>query len=253
MQKRRLGSTDIEVSVIGLGTVKFGRNQGVKYPTAFSLPSDQQLRNLLTEASNLGINLLDTAPAYGQSEERLGKLLVGERERWIISTKVGEEFVDGESHFDFSANAIQKSVERSLRRLQTDYLDILLVHSNGDDVKLIEQENIFARLIELKQQGKIRAFGMSTKTIDGGLLTIDQADVAMVTFNPRQQEEHVVIDHAYSKQKGILVKKAFGGGYLATSTPIKNILHFVFSKPGVTSIVIGTINIQHLCENLAFL
>ena len=70
--RRMLGNTGIEVSIISLGTVKFGRNQGVKYPKLFNLPTDAEIAALLHDAKQLGINLLDTAPAYGKSEERLG-------------------------------------------------------------------------------------------------------------------------------------------------------------------------------------
>ena len=102
LRKCRLGQTSLDVSILGLGTVKFGRNQGVKYPNSFSLPSDKELSHLLSLAADVGINLLDTAPAYGMSEERLGHLLQGQRHQWIISTKVGEEFIQGQSYFDFS-------------------------------------------------------------------------------------------------------------------------------------------------------
>ena len=71
-------------------TVKLGRNDGVKYPEPFSIPDDKEAHALLAAAKSLGINLIDTAPAYGTSEERLGTLLAGEREDWIICTKVGE-------------------------------------------------------------------------------------------------------------------------------------------------------------------
>ena len=154
MQKRCLSQTGIEVSVVGLGTVKFGRNQGVKYPTAFELPSDDEIVLLLNTARDLGINFLDTAPAYGLSEERLGKL-IDKREDWIIASKAGEEFTNGESQFDFSADALIKSVHRSLQRLKTDYLDILLIHSNGDDERIINEDQVFATLQTLKQAGKV--------------------------------------------------------------------------------------------------
>src|SRR3990167_1121694 len=98
MKKMQLGNTGMQVSALGLGTVKFGRNQQVKYPEAFVLPSDQEILNLLACAQDLGINLLDTAPSYGSSEERLGRLLKGQRKNWILSTKVGEEFVNAASH-----------------------------------------------------------------------------------------------------------------------------------------------------------
>src|SRR5690606_24883839 len=81
---RPLGSTGLTVSPLGLGTVKIGRNQGVKYPSGFELPTDQQVRGLLAQARDLGINLLDTAPAYGLSEQRLGPLLQGQRQEWVL-------------------------------------------------------------------------------------------------------------------------------------------------------------------------
>jgi len=75
--RRALGATGLEVSALGLGTVKFGRNTGVKYPAGFELPSAAEIGELLAVARDLGINLLDTAPAYGSSEERIGKSVGG--------------------------------------------------------------------------------------------------------------------------------------------------------------------------------
>src|SRR3989338_2703121 len=138
MPKISLGSSGMLVSRIGLGTVKLGRNQSVHYPAHFELPSDREINELLFLTQELGINLLDTAPAYGSSEERLGKLLKEKR----------------------------------------------------------------------KQAGLIRAYGMSTKTVAGGMLAVDQVDVVMVTYNPIQTEEQSVIAYAQQKNKGILIKKA---------------------------------------------
>lgn len=266
MQKRCLGQTNIEVSRIGLGTVKFGRNQGVKFPEHYELPSMAALDELLGNAFDLGINLIDTAPAYGESETRLGSLLKNKREKWIISTKVGEEFINningdgGESFFNFTPLHIKKSIDESLKRLATDYLDIVLVHSNGDDVHLIENENVFATLAAIKQEGKIRAFGMSTKTITGGLQTIALADVVMVTYNPLYRDEHEVIAYAHQQQKGVLIKKAFASGHLAdavnpadSANPYAQALQLILAEPGVTSVIIGTINAKHLQENVRFL
>jgi aryl-alcohol dehydrogenase-like predicted oxidoreductase len=252
LQTRRLGQTDIAVSPLGLGTVKFGRNQGVKYPQAFALPSDKEIKTLLSLAKDSGINLLDTAPAYGESENRLGTLL-SSRHDWIICTKAGETFHQGESQFDFSQQAIVQSVEQSLKRLRTDYLDILLIHSNGDDEHLIKEENIFDALAVLKQAGKIRAYGMSTKTVVGGLLTIDQADLAMVTYHPNYTDERDVILAAQKKQKGIFIKKAFASGHLQSfgaENPVKASLEFILKEPGVTSVIVGTVNPAHLKESV---
>lgn len=249
MQRRRLGQTDIEVSALGLGTVKFGRNQGVKYPQAFSLPTDVAIADLLSVARDLNINLLDTAPAYGSSEERLGRAIKGDRQAWIITSKAGENFIDGKSFFDFSPAAIEKSIEQSLKRLQTDYLDILLIHSNGEDEKIIEQDKVFSVLTRLKESGKIRAYGMSTKTIAGGITCLNQSDLAMVSFNPAYTAERQVIAHAHRLQKGILIKKALNSGHLSA----KESLQFVLAEPGVTSIIVGTLSPQHLQENVAIL
>jgi aryl-alcohol dehydrogenase-like predicted oxidoreductase len=253
LQKRKIANTGIEVSVLGLGTVKFGRNQGVKYPDAFELPDDQAISHLLATAADLGINFIDTAPAYGTSEERLGKLLNTERQHWVIATKVGEDFVDGQSVFDFSAMATAKSIERSLRRLQTDYLDVVLVHSSGDDEHIIKEDGVFETLARFKEQGKIRAYGMSTKTVAGGLLTLDHADLAMVTYYPGYADERAVIDYAQQKRKGILIKKALASGHLNKipgENPVATSLQYIFAEPAVTSVIVGTINPEHLRDNV---
>src|SRR5690606_10695887 len=88
---------------------------------------------------------------------------------WVIVTKVGEEFDNGESHFDFSPAHTRRSVERSLQRLGTDYLDVVLVHSDGNDLAIVEQHGTLEALAKMKQEGLIRAFGLSGKTVEGGL------------------------------------------------------------------------------------
>lgn len=249
IQKTQLGNTDILVSRIGLGTVKFGRNQKINYPTTFSLPSDKEILALLSYAQNLGVNVLDTAPAYGSSEERLGKLLHGQRSDWILCTKAGEEFINGESFFDFSAAGIRKSIERSLKRLHTDYLDIVLVHSNGEDKKIITEDEVFLTLADMKNSGLIRSFGMSTKTLDGGILAVDQADVVMVTYNPVHTAEQPVIAYAQQKDKGIFIKKALASGHLqkiAAHDPVEATMKLIFAEPGVDSVILGTLNQEHL-------
>src|SRR5690625_7954843 len=89
------------VSPISLGTVKLGRNQGLKHPQPFELPSRKEAEYLLDCAHDLGINFIDTAAAYGSSEARLGELLQGRQQDWIVCTKAGEEFEAGQSRFDF--------------------------------------------------------------------------------------------------------------------------------------------------------
>ncbi len=254
LEQRSLGQTGISVSCIGLGTVKFGRNLGVKYPGHFELPDDKQVSRLLEEAQNLGINLLDTAPAYGKSEERLGKLLRN-RDQWIICTKAGEEFDQGVSSFDFSSRHIEYSVKRSLKRLRTDHLDIVLVHSDGNDEDIIANSDCFETLQKLKNAGLIRAFGMSTKSISGGIEAVKHCDIVMVTYNPLTAEDGLIIDVANNHGKGVLIKKGLSSGHLMSLTgddsdSVKDSLDYIFQRPGVSSVIVGTINIDHLRENV---
>lgn len=250
---RPMGSNGPLVSPLGLGTVKLGRNQGVKYPSGFELPDDKSALELLALARDLGINLLDTAPAYGISEERLGPLLKGQRHDWVLISKVGEEFVDAASLFDFSASHTRMSVERSLKRLRTDYLDAVLVHSDGNDVQLLQQEEVYATLAQLKQEGKIGQFGFSGKTVEGGLLALEQGDCAMVTYNLNEQEEKPVLDYAHTHGKAILIKKALASGHICLEPgidPVRASFELIFGHPGTTSAVIGTINPKHLQHNV---
>ena len=175
MQYRELGKTGLSVSLLGLGSVAFGRTDGLKYPTTPRLPSLAELRDLLAVARDAGVNLIDTAPAYGTSEARLGELLAGRRDDWVLCTKVGEIFEAGTSRWDFSPEHTRQSVRRSLQRLATDYLDVVLVHSNGDDLEIIRNLGTLQVLAQLKSDGLIRAFGMSHKTIAGGLLAAEPA------------------------------------------------------------------------------
>ncbi|WP_394561444.1 aldo/keto reductase [Aquipseudomonas alcaligenes] len=250
---RPLGDTGLLVSPLGLGTVKLGRDQGVKYPNGFTIPDDAAARALLQQARELGINLIDTAPAYGVSEQRLGPLLRSQRQDWVIVSKVGEEFEAGQSHFDFSPQHTRFSVERSLQRLETDFIDLVLVHSDGNDVAVLRDSGVYEALIELKREGKIRAFGLSGKTVEGGLLALEQGDCAMVTYNLAEQGERAVLDHAASHHKGILIKKALASGHavLAGTDPVRASFELVFGHPGVSAAIVGTINPQHLAANAA--
>ncbi|MEB0079217.1 aldo/keto reductase [Pseudomonas sp. CCI3.2] len=251
---RPLGSTGLSVSPLGLGTVKLGRNEGVKYPNGFKIPDDREAEMLLKLARDLGVNLIDTAPAYGTSEERLGPLLRGQRHEWVIVSKVGEEFEGGQSRHDFSAAHTRLSVERSLKRLETDFIDLVLVHSDGNDLAVLNESGVYEALAELKQQGKIRGYGFSGKTVEGGLLALREGDCAMVTYNLNEQTERPVLDYAASHGKAVLVKKALASGHVCLSPgidPIHASFQLLFAHPGVASAIVGTINPLHLAHNVA--
>ena len=256
-RRKNIAETGLAVSPLGLGTVKLGRTAGVKYPGSFKIPDDVQTLKLLSQASELGINLIDTAPAYGNSEQRLGQLLPKLNREWVIATKVGELFnADlAQSHYNFTAEFIKQSVEQSLKNLRREVLDIVLIHSDGNDQHIIEHLGVLDILNDLKQQGLIRATGMSTKTVAGGLLSLQQSDIAMVMHNSGYQDEQAVLDQAATSNKAIFIKKALNSGHLARSSsvtdPVQASFDTIYQNSAVTSIVIGTITPSHLTSNVS--
>lgn len=240
-----------QVSPLGLGTVKFGRNAGVKYPggDGFALPTDAQIESLLDLALVCGINLLDTAPAYGSSEERLGRLLGARRENFFIVTKTGEEFDGEKSEYVFTAEHTRKSVERSLLRLQTGYLDCVLVHSNRDDVNVVTNTPVLETLSRLKEEGKIGSFGVSTYTIEGGKKALDLSDCVMVAYNKSYTDELPVIEYARSQGKPVLVKKGLASGHTDALGDVGSNIRFVTQTPGVTSLVFGSLSSANILGN----
>lgn len=249
---RLLGQTGLSISPLGLGTVKFGRNEGVKYPQGFNIPEETELADLLARVKDHAINMLDTAPAYGTSEERLGRLLKGQRQDWIIVGKVGEEFENGESKYIFTPEHFEISLQRSLKNLQTDYIDVLLIHSDGGDEAILSNESLIDTMQGFKTRGLVRAIGMSTKTVKGGIKTLDLMDMVMATYNPVMPEERPVLDHAHVKGKGVLLKKALASGHLDKlgADPLQTALDFAFAHPATTGVIVGTINPAHLAQNV---
>lgn len=249
MRLRPLGSTGLDVSPIGLGTVKLGRNTGVKYPGPFELPGDDQVAALLGTAAELGVNLIDTAPAYGTSEERLGALLgrVAPRDRWVICTKAGETFDNGVSTFDFSPAAVTASIERSLHRLRTDRVEIALLHSNGDDEGVILRSGGLEALRHLQRRGLVRAVGVSTKSPGGAMLAVQHVDVVMLTLSASERADAPAAAEAGRRGVGVLVKKALASGHARDAGAA---VRFALSQPGVSSVVVGTLSPEHLRANV---
>ena len=247
MVSRPLGRTGLAVAPIGLGTTKLGRNTDVKYPERFALPSDDAVAKLLDSALRLGINLIDTAPAYGESERRLGAFVAANRERLIITTKCGEQYKDGRSTYDFSAAGIAASVEESLRRLKTDYLDAALLHSDGEDVKILTGTGALEALAKLKQSGKARAVGISAKTEAGIALACESLDIVMAPFSQKDQALAGALKKAHEAGLGVLAIKGLASGRLEARAAIE----FVLRQPFIDALIVGTINPEHLKEAVA--
>lgn len=247
MQERALGKSGTRVSPLGFGAFKIGRNQGIKYPSGYELPDDAAVARLMNEVLDLGINYIDTAPAYGLSEERIGRAIGTRRNEFVLSTKIGETFSDGKSTFDFSAAGIRQSVARSLTRLKTDVLDVVYIHSDGNDLKILHETDAVATLQDLKAAGSIRLIGMSGKSIEGARESLQWADVLMVEYHLNDRSHEAVISEAAAKGLGIVVKKGLAAGHL----PADRALAFVLDNRSISSVVIGGLNVEHLRENVA--
>lgn len=243
--RRPLGRTGLNVSPLGFGSFKIGRNQGIKYPQAYDLPDDAETAALLDGILELGINLIDTAPAYGLAEERLGRHLAGRRDEFVLSSKVGEIFEEGVSRYDFSREGMLRSVEASLRKLKTDALDLLLIHSYGDDLQILQQTDAVDVLEDLKQRGLARGIGLSGKTVAGAKAALQWADAIMVEYHAEDESHAGVMETAHARGVGVLVKKGLASGRL----PVQQAIAFVLENEAVDSLVLGGLNAEHFREN----
>jgi aryl-alcohol dehydrogenase-like predicted oxidoreductase len=240
---------------LGLGTVKLGRTAGLRLAgTPTPLPTDEEARTLLATALEVGATLIDTAPAYGLSEPRLGALLptLAPRERWTIVTKAGETFhpgappADGHSTYDFTPAALRASLDASLHALRTDFTDGLLLHfaSTIDDHAALTSGEAMGTLLDLQRRGKARRVGISAATVRGALLALDQgADLLMLTVNPASPVHLPAALEAARRGVPVLAKKALSGG--RESDPASAV-RFALAQPGVSCVVAGTTNPQHL-------
>jgi aryl-alcohol dehydrogenase-like predicted oxidoreductase len=246
MTPRPLGKTGLAPTPIGFGAFKIGRNEKTKYAEQYALPDEPTVWRLLNGVLDAGINYVDTAPAYGLSEERIGRSIGHRRGEVVLSTKVGEIFEQGRSRYDFSAAGVRSSVERSLRRLRTDRVDIVFIHSNGEDVAIQEESGAVAALRALKEQGLVRAIGLSGKTVAGARLALDWADAIMVEYHIDDTSHAEVIGAAAARGVGVIVKKGLASGRLAPAEAID----FVLRNAGVASLVVGGLNLDHIRANI---
>lgn len=246
MVPKRLGKTDLSVTPVGFGAFKIGRNTGIKYAAGYDLPDAQEVSRLLNGVLDLGVNYIDTAPAYGISEQRIGETIARRREEYVLSTKVGETYEDGQSTYDFSSQTIRYSITLSLQRLRTDVLDLVFIHSDGNDLHILNNTDTVETLQQLRDEGLVRAIGMSGKTAEGAAAALTWADAIMVEYHLDDRSHEAVIRQAAEAGVGVVVKKGLASGKLAPDQAIR----FVLKNPGVTSLVIGGLNLEHFAENV---
>jgi aryl-alcohol dehydrogenase-like predicted oxidoreductase len=182
MKYRKLGNAEILISEIGFGAWGIG---GVSAgATSYGPTDDDSSRRALKCALDRGINFYDTSNVYGEghSETLIGEALLKKRDRVVVATKVG--LVEYGKPIDFSIKSLTASLEASLKRLQTDYVDLMQLHNPSPNA--IEQDNdILDWVCQLKKEGKIRSFGVSARSPEDGFWAIERlkAECVQVNFN----------------------------------------------------------------------
>ncbi|NBJ70974.1 MULTISPECIES: aldo/keto reductase [Clostridia] len=215
MPKVSLGKSDISVYPIGLGTNAVGGHN--IYP---NMLDEEQGKNVVRTALEQGINLLDTAFIYGpeRSEELIGEVMKEyQREDIVLATKGAHKFVGDEVVIDNSPAFLKQSVEDSLRRLQTDYIDLYYIHFPDKDTP---KDEAVGALKELKDEGKIRSIGVSNFTLEqlkeankDGYVDVLQTEYnllkreAETSFFPYTKKEKITFIPYFPLESGLLAGK----------------------------------------------
>lgn len=265
MEYRQYGGSGFVVSVLGFGAGHIGGNE----------VSNDEAGTILNRALDLGITLFDTARGYGLSEERIGRHLSWRRHDFILSTKVGYGI---DNTPDWTAECIRKGVEQALVRMQTDYIDI--VHLHSCPVGILEQGDVVGALLQARDEGKIRAvaysgdndpleYAISTGLFDGVEMSINICD------------QHAV-DRGLADAKrlslGVIAKRPLANGpwrypecpqgqyvepywhrFHAMQLDTidtdwqRDALLFTASSSGVSSCIVGSRNTRHIEENVGII
>jgi len=214
MKYRTLGSTGLEVSVIGVGTWQFGGEWGKDF-------TQKEVDAILGTAKDAGINLIDTAECYGDhlSESFIGESIKNQRDKWIVATKFGHHyhgFMDRTRHFD--PKDVVKQLDESLRSLKTDYIDIYQMHSSLDDE--FQTEDLWEVLQKQKEKGKIRHLGLSISGNDNIFQTaraksLGAESIQVVYSRLDREPEFEVLPQCQKDNLGVFARVPLASGLLS--------------------------------------
>ena len=279
---RTLGRTGVEVTVLGYGAMELrGEPRG---PAMHDADAGRLLNAVLDE----GITLIDTSIDYGRSEELIGRYLSGRRDEYFLASKCGcllSVPTDAPPPYphDYSAANVRAGVEQSLRRLQTDHLDLVQVHMSPSREEL-EREATIEELVALRDEGKVRFLGMSG--IEPHLadqIAMGVFDVFQIPYSALQRGHEALISEAAQGGAGVLIRGGVARGTAAVDKqwsvrPLSGgdvpaeatwqaaeldellqdgmnrhefILRFTLSLPALSSTIVGTSSLDHLRSNVA--
>jgi aryl-alcohol dehydrogenase-like predicted oxidoreductase len=283
IETRTLGRTDAEVTILGYGAMELrGAPRG-------PVVTDEHAGRLLGAVLDGGITLIDTSPDYGSSEELIGRHIGHRRAEFFLASKCGCPMdlpADAPPPYphDYSPANVRANVERSLRRLRTDRLDLLQVHMSPS-VPTMAENDVIETLFALQAEGKTRFIGVSGILPElPGHIELGVFDVFQIPYSALQREHEDLITAAIEAGAGTLIR---GGAARGAPAPDKNwaigplgvppgagqrrweaaglddlladsglsgiefTLRFTLSHPGLSSTIVGTSSLDHLTNNLA--
>ena len=272
---RTLGRTGLDVTVLGFGSsmtpMRWTNGQPITPETA-----DTVLNSVL----DAGINYIDTAIDYGEREVCIGRYIARRRDEYILASKCGcpinvaPSLGDGGAPHVFTRENIVAGVEQSLTRLQTDYLDIVQVH-NGPPVSIIHAEHVIETLLDLQRAGKVRFIGSSATFLSDTAdhIALGVFDVVQMSYSALERESTAEITSAARSGAGTVIRGGIARGgpgigrgdaslwsrfhaaglddLLDGATRSEFMLRYTISNPDLTTTIVGTLNLEHLAENLA--
>ncbi|MFN0167609.1 MAG: aldo/keto reductase [Bryobacteraceae bacterium] len=214
MKRRILGRTGLSVSEISLGTVEIGLDYGIPVHGDHGRPDESSAAKLLHQTLDWGVNFIDTARLYGEAEAIIGRALKSRRHEFVLTSKV-TSFQDQELTSAARKEKIKETVHESLRLLQTDTIDILMIHSAPTQVIL--QGEVLQALQELRQEGHIRFTGVSVYGNESAMAAIDDGgyDCMQIAYNALDRRpERGVLAAAAEKGVGIVARSVLLKGAL---------------------------------------
>ncbi len=273
---RTLGRTGLDVTVLGFGAMELRGEDGRRGRPITPEESERVLNAVLDS----GINYIDTSIDYGESEESIGKFISNRRNEYFLASKCGclvgaaPEPAPGErrGHI-FTRDNIRAGVEQSLRRLQTDYLDLVQLHASPSK-EVLDEEAVVETLQQLQSEGKVRFIG-SSSTLPNlpDLIDLGVFDVFQIPYSALQREHENPISVAASAGAGTVIRGGVAKGQpgdghgaeeswnayeaakleeISEGAPATEfMLRFTITHPDLSTTIVGTRNPAHLAANVA--
>lgn len=276
METKRLGRTGLVVGRLGIGLSEVGFN--------LQMADEVQARGVINQALDSGVNFLDTAACYGISEELIGIVAAERRDEYVLATKAGHYLPRNEGE-DWTYDLVTDSVERSLKRLKTDHIDVLQLHSCG--VEVLERGDVIRALQDVRAAGKTRFIGYSGDNENAKwAVTSGLFDTLQTSFNIVDQSARInLFSDAEERDMGVIIKRPIANavwgathdprpypqlipdytseyfrraGVMSAAGPLPDdpedgvrlSLGFTFAHPEVDVTIVGTQRPHHMRSNL---